>query len=61
VRLAGGAFTRFYKCDKSRTSESGGTGLGLSIAKWIIEKHEGTIAVESALNKGTKVTINLPV
>ncbi len=54
-------FNRFYKCDKSRTREGGGSGLGLSIAKWVVEKHKGTIAVESALNKGTKVIIYLPV
>ncbi|PKM80192.1 MAG: sensor histidine kinase [Firmicutes bacterium HGW-Firmicutes-14] len=54
-------FDRFYKCDKSRTREGGSTGLGLSIAKWIIERHGGSIAVESALNKGTKVIITLPV
>ncbi|MDA8211534.1 MAG: HAMP domain-containing sensor histidine kinase [Clostridia bacterium] len=54
-------FNRFYKCDKSRIRESGGTGLGLSIAKWIIEKHRGAIDIESALNKGTKTIIKLPV
>lgn len=53
-------FDRFYKCDKSRTRESGGTGLGLSIAKWIIEKHQGSIHIESALNQGTKIIIKLP-
>ncbi|MHB9094135.1 MAG: sensor histidine kinase, partial [Eubacteriales bacterium] len=53
-------FNRFYKCDKSRTRESGGTGLGLSIAKWIIEKHKGSIEVESVLAKGTKIIITLP-
>ncbi len=54
-------FNRFYKCDKSRTRESGGTGLGLSIAKWIIEKHRGVINIESTLNQGTKITIKLPM
>lgn len=52
-------FDRFYRCDKARTKQSGGTGLGLSIAKWIIWKHNGTIDVESALNKGTKIIITL--
>jgi len=54
-------FNRFYKCDKSRTREGGSTGLGLSISKWIIEKHKGAIEVESALTKGTKIIITLPV
>ena len=54
-------FNRFYKCDKSRTREGGSTGLGLSISKWIIEKHKGTINVDSALNQGTKIIISLPV
>lgn len=54
-------FDRFYRCDKARTRQGGGTGLGLSIAKWIIGKHKGSIEVESALNKGTKINIILPL
>ena len=54
-------FNRFYRCDKSRTKESGGTGLGLSIAKWIIGKHNGSIIVESRPEMGTKITIGLPL
>ncbi len=38
-----------------------GTGLGLSISYGIIEKHEGTIEVESEVGKGTCFIIKLPV
>ena len=54
-------FNRFYKCDKSRSRNNGGTGLGLAIAKWIIEKHNGSVTIESKVEKGTKVIIHLPI
>ncbi len=38
-----------------------GTGLGLSIAYGIIEKHHGTIEVESEIDKGTTFHIALPI
>lgn len=44
------------------TKEDGkGSGLGLFITWEIIEEHRGTIAVESAVGKGTVFTITLPV
>jgi two-component system sensor histidine kinase ArlS len=54
-------FNRFYRCDKSRTKDSGGTGLGLSIAKWIIGKHNGSIVVESRPEIGTTIRIGIPL
>ena len=38
-----------------------GTGLGLSISFGIIEKHEGTLNVNSAQGKGTEFVISLPL
>lgn len=38
-----------------------GTGLGLSISYGIINKHKGTISVDSEMGKGTTFTITLPI
>lgn len=57
----GHLFERFYRVEKSRTQDAGGTGLGLAIAKEIVESHGGNISVESALNCGTSVIIDLPI
>ncbi|MDD3436549.1 MAG: ATP-binding protein [Candidatus Gastranaerophilales bacterium] len=38
-----------------------GTGLGLSISYKVIQKHNGSIKVDSTEGKGTKFTIRLPV
>jgi signal transduction histidine kinase len=39
----------------------GNTGLGLSITKGIIDKHHGTIRIDSNLQEGTRVVIELPL
>ena len=38
-----------------------GVGLGLTICNQIVHLHGGTISIESKKNKGTKVTVMLPI
>ena len=51
-------FDRFFRADKSRSSE--GYGLGLSISKSIIDAHKGSLAIESEPGRGTTIIIDLP-
>ena len=43
------------------TTKEKGTGLGLLIVRRIVREHGGEIAIESAENKGTRITIHLPL
>ena len=54
-------FERFYRVDKARSRDQGGTGLGLSIVKHIMQKHEGTVSLESAPKKGSTFSCRFPV
>lgn len=53
-------FERFYQVDKDRNLSLKGTGLGLSIVKHIVILYKGTIRLESALDEGTTITVELP-
>ena len=53
-------FEKFFQVDNTSTREFGGSGLGLAICQAIVQAHNGRIWVESALQKGTTVHIQLP-
>lgn len=54
-------FDEFYRARNERTASITGTGLGLSLVKRLVEMHEGTVSVESALGSGSAFTVRIPV
>ena len=45
---------------KKSNSEIIGTGLGMQLCKQMIKKNDGTLAIESEVNKGTKMILSFP-
>ena len=54
-------FERFYRVDVARSRERGGTGLGLSIVRHAVQRHGGSIEVESLLGEGSTFRVRLPI
>jgi len=54
-------FRRFFRADNPHVREVAGSGLGLSIAKAIVDRHHGTIYVESTPDVGTTFRVTLPL
>jgi signal transduction histidine kinase len=54
-------FERFFRSSTATEQAIPGTGLGLTIAKTIVERHEGTISIESAEGAGTTARVRLPI
>jgi PAS domain S-box-containing protein len=51
---------RFFRASNVPRRHFPGLGLGLATAREVFERHGGTLEVESALGRGTSVTVRLP-
>jgi signal transduction histidine kinase len=54
------ALSYFGQIDSTLARKYEGTGLGLPLAKQLVELHGGTLSIESAPGRGTKVIVTLP-
>ena len=54
-------FQPFFRIDKSRSREYGGAGLGLSLVWEIANLHGGSVWVEESSDRGTTISVELPV
>ncbi len=60
IEEQGRLFTRFFRSSTALDRAIQGSGLGLSIAKAIVERHGGSIRVESEPDVGTIMSVSLP-
>ena len=54
-------FEKFYQIDPQNTGQVRGFGLGLYYAREFVRMHGGSITIESAVNRGSRVTVWLPL
>jgi two-component system, OmpR family, phosphate regulon sensor histidine kinase PhoR len=51
---------RFYRVDPGRSRATGGSGLGLAIVKHVLQRHGGTLEVQSTIGVGSTFTCHFP-
>jgi two-component system heavy metal sensor histidine kinase CusS len=54
-------FDRFFRADRSRSSQPGSMGLGLAIVKGIVMLHGGQTEIESEVGTGTRIALTFPM
>ncbi|MBT3991012.1 MAG: PAS domain-containing protein [Rhodospirillaceae bacterium] len=54
------AMEKFGQIRRNKGVEIEGTGLGLPLVRGLVEAHGGKLSIESALDKGTTVTVVIP-
>lgn len=52
---------RFYRVDAGRSRASGGSGLGLAIVKHVLQRHGGSLQIESEEGRGSTFSCHFPV
>ncbi|MCR8922896.1 phosphate regulon sensor histidine kinase PhoR [Dasania sp. GY-MA-18] len=52
---------RFYRVDKSRSTQTGGTGLGLAIVKHVLLRHHGELKITSTVGQGSSFACYFPL
>lgn len=58
--MAERVFERFARLDEGRARDEGGSGLGLSIVKVIVERHGGSISLDTTHQKGARFVVRFP-
>lgn len=53
-------FERFYQVERARSGAERGTGLGLAIVRHAVSAMNGSVTLQSAPGRGTRVTVTVP-